>query len=316
MLFSCIIGLFSFALMILFVVFNQNCLLETRNALNMFLNSVFPTMFPFYVLTAILTSNPLLSKISKHFTPFSHLYKLPAESLTAILLGFLCGFPVGAKVTCDLYKNNLISKKEAALLASFTNNAGPVYVITIIGRLYLNSTMLGLLLWLCLVFSSLISGLFLCKIFLKETQNQNFTTAKSYTESTLISAVMSGLNTAMYVGAVIVFFASVTSILKRIPFLTKSAYTAIYSITELTGGLNVLAEFLFAGNTNLAFPIKMAVITAVTGWSGFCVHLQVCGILKNTDVKTNYYFIGKLLQSCLAFILSLAVFSFLKIQFT
>ena len=310
MFISCIIGLFSFVLMVLFVVFNQNCMTETRNALYMFLNSVFPTMFPFYVLTAILTTNPLLSKISKFFTPVSRFYKLPPESLTAIILGLLCGFPVGAKVTCNLYQNKLISKKEAALLASFTNNAGPVYVITIIGRLYLKSTKPGLLIWICLVLSSLISGLFLCKFLLKEKQHQNIATPKT-NSSSLPTAITSGLNTAMYVGAVIVFFASVTSLLKKIPILSNSAYTALYSITELTGGLNVLVKSLFTQTSNFPFPLKTAIISAVTGWSGFCVHLQVCGILKSYEIKTKYYFIAKILQSFLAFILSFTIFNFI-----
>lgn len=311
MLISYIIGLFSFVLMILFVVFNQNCILETRNALYMFLNSVFPTMFPFYVLTAILTQNPLLSKISKISAPAARLYKLPSESVSAIILGVLCGFPVGAKVTCDLYQNNLISKKEAALLASFTNNAGPVYVITVIGKLYLHSAKLGVLLWLCLIISSLTFGLFICKISLNENKNPNTSTTQLNEQGNLISAVMTGLNTAMYVGAVIVFFASVTSLFKRIPFLSDSAYIAIYSITELTGGLNVLVKFLFAENVNITFPIKAAIISAVTAWSGFCVHMQVCGILKNSGIRIKYYILGKLLQSMLSFILSLILFSFL-----
>ena len=122
---------------------------------------------------------------------------------------------------------------------------------------------------------------------------------------------MSGLNTAMYVGAVIVFFASVTTLFKKIPFLSNSAYTVVYSLTELTGGLRVLVKSLSVQTSNIAFSFKSAIISAVAAWSGFCVHLQVCGILKSYDIKIKFYFIGKILQAFLAFAISLTIFSFL-----
>lgn len=313
MFISCIIGLSSFAIMILFVIFSQNCLVETQNALNMFLSSVFPTMFPFYVLTSVFLSSALLPKISKVFTPIARLYKLPSEVVSAILLGMLCGFPVGAKVTCDLYQNNLITKKQASLLASFTNNAGPVYVITVIGGIHLNNKFLGFIIWLCLIFSSLLSGLILCKLTLEPKPAKKQKNTRTENKIDIASSVMSGLNTAMYVGAVIIFFASITSLLKKIPFLSGTLYTIIYSITELTGGLNALSKLLLNPCAKTPSMLNLAIISAVASWSGFCVHIQVCGILKSCNLKLKYYFFVKLLQPLMAFIFMLLISNFFKI---
>lgn len=310
MFLSCVIGLFSFLFMITFVVFSQNCLSETQHALNMFLNSVFPTMFPVYVLTSILVSNPLLFKLCKIFKPVARFYKLPTESVSAILLGLLCGFPVGAKVTCDLYQNKLLSSKEAALLASFSNCAGPIYVITIIGGIYLKNAFVGFIIWLSIISASLLSGLLLCRFFIKEKPSCNVQNITPKNKIDLASSVMSGFNTAMYVGAVIIFFASITAVFKKMPFLSDNMYAILYSITELTGGLKTFTSCLFAEFPKTPSTLVAASLSAIIAWSGFCVHMQVCGILKNANIKIKYYFTGKLLQSVLSALFTLFMLSF------
>ena len=296
--------------MIMFVVFSQNCLSETQHALNMFLNSVFPTMFPVYVLTSILVSNPLLFKLCKIFKPVARFYKLPTESVSAILLGLLCGFPVGAKVTCDLYENKFLSSKEAALLASFTNCAGPIYVITIIGGIYLKNAFVGFIIWISIISASLFSGLLLCRFFIKEKPSCNIPNTTIKNKIDLAASVMSGFNTAMYVGAVIIFFASITAVLKKMPFLSDTIYTTLYSVTELTGGLKTLVQFLSSKFINSPMSHIASIMSAVTAWSGFCVHMQVCGILKNSKITIKYYFLGKLFQSVVASLFTLLILNF------
>lgn len=51
----------------------------------------------------------------------------------ALAMGITSGYPVGAKVASDLYKDKLCSKIEAERLISFTNSSGPLFVIGAIG---------------------------------------------------------------------------------------------------------------------------------------------------------------------------------------
>lgn len=308
MIFSCLIGIVSFAVMISFVFFSSDCIPETRNALYNFFDTVFPTMFPFYVLSAIITSCSAFQKITRPLNPLFRIYRLPPESISAIFLGLLCGFPVGAKVICDLHNKNLITKREAALLASFTNNAGPIFTISIIGGTFLQNKTYGLFIWLCTTLSSLITGLILCRLCLNKEKKTLSNYVLNKTKIDVTKAILSGLNTALYVGAVIIFFASITSLLKKIPFISNSTYISIYSFLELTGGLKAMTSFMMNSTHKMPSYVYCAIISAITAWSGICIHLQVCGILKSSGISSKYYLIGKTISSIISFFITIVIF--------
>ncbi len=309
MFFSLISGIFAFCILILFIIFGNSYIPETKNALFLFLNTIFPTMFPFYVLSSIIVSNKSISVLTRPLKGVTKFYNLPTETSVAIIIGFLCGFPVGAKVTCDLLKNNYITPKEAAVLAAFTNNASPIFLISIVGRNYLKSEFHGFVIWLCIIFSSLLSGLILSKIALcKSNSYERKNVNDKFCESNLTDSIVSGLNTALYVGSVIIFFSSITALIKKISFLSNKMYIGIYSFLEMTGGLNALF------NLSISKPniYRFIAVILIVSWSGICVHMQVCGILKSNGIKTKYYFIEKLLQTIFAIILFTIIYIFLR----
>lgn len=306
MIFSYITGLLSFLIMFLFIIFSNDYIPETRTSLLYFLESIFPTMFPFYVLSSIIVATPAANKLFDKLKRFARFYRLPAESLSAIFVGMLCGFPLGAKITSELYENNMISKKEAEIIAAFTNIAGPIYTINIIGNIYLDSKYYGIIIWLCLIISSLLTGLIFTRLYLKKEEEFSKKNIINKRNTDIANCIMTGLNTALYVGAVIVFFSSVLSVLKRIPFASSTAYTVIYSVTELTGGLKALIE-LFK-SIQIEEKLKIIITTAIASWSGICVHLQVCGILRSAGINIKYYITGKLLCTLIAVILSTLIF--------
>lgn len=306
MFISLITSISAFSLMILFILFGNSYIPETKNALELFLNTVFPTMFPFYVLSSIIVSNKSITVLTRPLKKVTKLYNLPTETSVAIITGFLCGFPVGAKVTCDLLKNNYITPKEAAVLAAFTNNASPIFLISIVGRIYLKNELAGLMIWLCVVLSSLLSGLIISRIKLNKNNSSDVfkTVLKEPSEINLTDSIVSGFNTSLYVGSVIIFFSSITALIKRIPLLGNKIYVGIYSFLEMTGGLNAI-YILSPSKLNIC---RYITIIAIVSWSGICVHMQVCGILKSNGIKTKYYFIGKVLQTIFAIILFIVIY--------
>lgn len=306
MFFSLITSISAFSLMILFILFGNSYIPETKNALELFLNTVFPTMFPFYVLSSIIVSNKSITVLTRPLKKVTKLYNLPTETFVAIITGLLCGFPVGAKVTCDLLKNNYISQKEAAILAAFTNNASPIFLISIVGRIYLKNELAGLIIWLCIVLSSLLSGLIISRIKLNKNNSSDVfkTVLKEPSEINLTDSIVSGFNTSLYVGSVIIFISSITALIKRISLLGNKIYVGIYSFLEMTGGLNAL-YILSPSKLNIC---RYITIIAIVSWSGICVHMQVCGILKSNGIKTKYYFIGKVLQTIFAIILFIVIY--------
>ena len=96
--------------------------------LELWFQKMIPSLLPFMILSGVMVRMKLTEKISMIAYPvIKPLYKVRKNVCYAMLMGFLCGFPMGARVVDDLYKRQMITKREAEYLLAFCNNIGPVY---------------------------------------------------------------------------------------------------------------------------------------------------------------------------------------------
>ena len=74
---------------------------------------LFPTLFPFLLITDLLMATGGIRMISKVLSvPFGILFRVSGEGSFAVVAGFLCGYPMGAKITADLIRNQSISVED------------------------------------------------------------------------------------------------------------------------------------------------------------------------------------------------------------
>lgn len=112
------------------ILFSAQNLIAAKNGLALFAFSVLPTLFPFFVATELILKTNIINILGKVLTKFMKpIFNLPGESAIAIILGTISGYPIGAKIVCDLKKDKKISKIEAERLIAFTNNSGPLFII-------------------------------------------------------------------------------------------------------------------------------------------------------------------------------------------
>ena len=91
--------------------------------LQVWFNRMIPTLFPFMIISGILVKTGYSVNIARVFgLLFEKIYTLSYDCIYIIIMGMLCGFPMGAVIIADSLKNNRITLKEAELLLSFTNN--------------------------------------------------------------------------------------------------------------------------------------------------------------------------------------------------
>ena len=64
--------------------------------------------------------------------PLGKIFSVSAAGAFSVIAGFLCGYPMGAKVTADLVCTKKIERSEAAYLLSFCNNTSPVFIVNFI----------------------------------------------------------------------------------------------------------------------------------------------------------------------------------------
>lgn len=128
-----LLTLLFFILTCLLLTYPKDSLSFSLTGLQLWFNRMIPTLLPFMILSGIMIrlnlTEPFVRLLKPLLNPILH---ISANGLYAVVIGFLCGFPMGAKVIADLYGCEKISRREASYLLAFCNNIGPVYFLSFV----------------------------------------------------------------------------------------------------------------------------------------------------------------------------------------
>lgn len=296
------------------ISFSDSNLIAAQNGLALWATKVLPSLFPFFIATEFLCKTNfayLLGKLlNKLMKP---LFNVPGESALAIILGTISGYPVGAKVVCNLKHEKVVSKIEAERLIAYTNNSSPLFILATVGVSLFNDKRIGFI----LLFSHIISATLVAYFFRfwkKEKLDVNFREAKFNSQSLPIklsnfgeilgNSIKSSISNIVSIGGFIVFFSVILSVLNSTGIIQLiSNFFSIFNIPqeistafitgfiELTNGVN-LASIAYE-NYHL-FSVLLA--SFLLGFGGFSVLLQVYSIISKEHISIKPYFYGKLLQ--------------------
>ena len=126
---------FLFLLFALFlVIFSKTYLIAAKNGLILWANNVVPSLFPFFVITELLSNTNLVYHIGKLFDKLMRpLFNVPGECAFAFIMGLISGYPTGGKIVSDLREQGVCTKEEGDRMLAFTNNSGPLFIISCVG---------------------------------------------------------------------------------------------------------------------------------------------------------------------------------------
>ena len=303
-------------------MFSENNIEAAQNGLILWSTKVLPSLFPFFIATELLcrtTFAHILGKILNK--PIKAIFNLPGESTLAILLGIISGYPVGAKVVCNLKKNKAISKIEAERLIAFTNNSGPLFIIGTVGIAMLNNKKIGIILLISHILSAILVGY--CFRFWKRDKldinfkeicfSSNLVPIKLSNIGEIIGeSIKNAIFSLLSIGGYIVLFSVILSILSASGIIntvslflynfeipTEFSNACISSFIEITNGLNLLS--IVYSN----YPIiSILLISFFLGFGGFCVLLQVYSIIAKENISIKPYLYGKVLQGFFSVIIT------------
>ena len=328
------------------VLFSNSNLVATKNGLNLWATCVVPSLFPFFVITNLLSHTKVVSAIGKLLDKCMRpIFNVPGVGGFAFVMGLISGYPVGAKIVADFREKGLVTKDEGERLLAFTNNSGPLFILSSVGIALFGDTKTGLLLLVTHILSCITVGILLAKFSKKSEIENSYDTKKNFGHSSklkskynssessqditlknlgavLTTSINNSISTIFMIGGFVVIFSVIIAILNQTSVLDKLS-TFLYPILNL---LNIDLEFakpLLSGILELTngvnwvanIPSKLIsqniVLSAfLLGFGGFSVLLQVYSIVSKTDLSMKKYLVGKFLQGIVA-----GIYTFLALRF-
>lgn len=294
--------------------FSDNNLIAAQEGLALWSTKVLPSLFPFFVATELLCKTNFAYILGKILNKFMKpIFNVPGESSLALILGIISGYPVGAKVVCNLKHEKVISKIEAERLIAYTNNSGPLFILATVGISLFKNKRLGIILLISHIISAILVG-YCFKFWKKDKFDISFKESKFNSISLPIklsnfgeilgNSIKSAISNILSIGGFIVLFSVILSILKASGIIqTFSNFFNCFGISneittafltgiiELTNGVNLTANLY--KNYNL---LTILLTSFLLGFGGISVLLQVYSIISKENISIKPYLFGKLLQ--------------------
>lgn len=305
-------GIFVTALFAAMLIFPQAVFSGAEEGLLLWFQIIFPTLFPFLVVTSLLLSSGGLNLITRLFGGlFRRIFRVTQNGAFAVLAGFLCGYPMGAKVTADLLRAEKISDREARYLLSFCNNTSPVFIINFIVWKTFGNERLMLPTLLILIGSPVLMSFIFRRIYLKgrhpfpEPSAALKEKKTRFDFSVLDSCMMNSFEAIVKVGGYIILFSVLLSLLEELSG-QNSILMAAAPALEVTNGILLLSSCVSDPG------LRYAAVLGLTSFGGLCSAAQTQCMLEGTGLSVIPYIIQKLTTAAAASLLSfiyLALFS-------
>lgn len=322
------IPLLFFIFMLCLIFFSKSNIMAVKSSLNIWINNVIPSLFPFFIATELLNNTNIPKQIGYMFNKIMKpLFNVPGIGAYALFMGIVSGYPVGAKIVTNFRNSNLCTKEESERLITFTNNSGPLFILGTVGISLFYDSSIGILLLFTHILACLSVGIIFrfWKARTRHSENinslSNNVTFNSLGE-VISKSILSAIKSIVLIGGFVVFFGIVISILKSAKLfnflfiLLSPVFNILHlninfiipvitGIIELTNGITMISSI---ASKNLGVNVVIAAF--LLGFGGISITLQVLSIISKSDISIKPYILGKFLHGIIA-----SFYTFLIIYF-
>ncbi len=287
---------------------------EILKTVTMWCTVLIPSLFPYLVLSKYLSSSETMELIAKALGPvIGRIIKTGKNGIKVFICSLFCGYPSGALCTADLLKSSAISQSEAHRLICFTNNAGPLFVISAIGTSMLKNTADGIAIYCIQTASAILYAFFSGKK--THSEKHNFSYSHPAEKTDFCNCVKSAVTAIINIGGfivctvvickiIILFLFGILNHTEYQNFFMLEAY--VYSVFEIS-----VASAMISALPKTAF--SFAFLCATVSWSGISVILQVKSVLP-PQIKISRFIAAKFIQAAVSFFLGFAYKTFIHIR--
>ena len=309
---------------------SESILNSVSFSLNIFKNNVFPSLFPFFVLSNLLVNYGLVEFMSNIFKGFMNkFFKINSRCAFIFFMSIISGNPANAKYTRELYLNGDIDRFEAIKVLSFSSFASPLFILGTVS-VFLNNYEAALLVLICHYVGNFIVGLLLRnyhpsnledKASFKKAINEMHRKRISNKDSfgvIITNSLIQSINTLLLILGVITVCLVLTTIINNIFSINDVYIKERWMSGKEEGGINQISLFLvkksfpgkYIGMEDIPLRLKSTLTVMIISFGGLSVHMQIMSILNDTDIKYLPFLCMRLLASLISSFLLFISFNY------
>ena len=302
-------------IIIIFLIINPSKYINSAyNGILIWAKAVLPALFPFFFITRLLTELGGIKILANYFQGFMQkVFHINGIGAYVFLMSIMSGYPVGAKITSELYEKKLITNDEATRLVTFTSTSGPLFVIGTVGAGMFLSAKMGFIILLSHFIGALLNGVLYrnYKYDAKQIQGKTKFTLDAISDNILEKSMISAINSILIVGGYIAFFFILIDILTDIGLITiisKSinvffsllgidsyfSNSIVVGFIEMTRGCYELSTYF------TDYTTATMVCTFIISFGGLSTMLQAMTFLQKCKIKLLFFFQQKITHALLA----------------
>ncbi|MCM1246349.1 MAG: hypothetical protein NC293_11975 [Roseburia sp.] len=292
-----------FLLLFILLLFPAQAAEGGKNGLLLWATVLVPSLLPFSVLTSLI-------RTYMREKPFKYLL---------IAAGVLSGYPIGAKIAAELYRDGSLSYKKALFFAGATNNPSPMFVIFFVAGEQLHLAAGSYAFYLLVLLSSFLGSLAFILIFSRHIRLWHDKKKKgknpvpnplpashpapapfpklSFSE-TIDAEIAASVLLLLKIGGYIMLFSVFATLIKDFPLLPAPLRLPLCGLLEITTGNAVICQ------SALPHSIKKILSLAFTTFGGFSAAAQTNSVLQNTGLSIFHYIMIKLTSGIFAALLA------------
>lgn len=278
--------------MLLLILDSSIALEGAADGLELCLQTVIPSLFPFFMLSSLLTES-LHGSVIRCLRPLGKHMGLPAGAEAILMVGALGGYPMGAACISQAVSEKRISPGDAARMMAFCNNPGPAFIFGIAGMMF-DTYWAGWLLWAIQLAGAIIAGLLVPGKSLRMSQPGELK------HPSLSTCLHSSIRSMAGVCGWVILFRVLLRFLDCwfLWALPAEMRILVCGLTELTNGCCMLREIRDPG-------LRFILCSVLLSFGGLCVGLQTNSVAQG--VPMNWYFPGKLLHSGISLLIATGI---------
>ena len=294
-------ALFVFAFSAILLILKQKAVqVSILNSLKLCISTIVPAVFPFMILSDYLISNFSSVNQTKLSMCFSKLFGISPIGIIPFIIGNICGFPLGARLSSQLCENNYINKDEHKLLLIISSNPSLAFIISGVGAGMRGSTKDGTILYLSVILSTIITGMIhknkhSASVFHHTLEKQSF----HFTES-----VKKATQSSISICAFISLFSIIINIL-------ISLNTPILLVVVLSSFLEIGTSTSILSNSNLPDLVTLLITSFTLGFSGLSVYMQI-NSFSCEKIDTKYFINLKITEGILSLVITFIAYLLLS----